>query len=137
MPYHRPIVVIGAGPVGLAAAAHLLGRGETPVIFEAGDAVGQSIRAWAHVHMFSLWGLNVDRAGADGLPAIGALRPRYADRTTMVVGSGHSALNALLELAKLKASAPGTRILWAARRERIRDLAAGTASVSSCAMVAE
>ena len=55
-----PVAVIGAGPVGLAAAAHLLARGETPVVFEAGTTVGQSIRAWAHVRMFSPWGFNVD-----------------------------------------------------------------------------
>jgi thioredoxin reductase len=237
MPHNLPIAIIGAGPIGLAAAAHLLARGETPVIFEAGEAIGHSIRAWAHVRMFSPWGFNVDTAaaalltaagwthppkealptggefveryleplaahpelrrhlhvrtrvmgvtrkgydkvhtaeraqqpfivrvsapngqeyaveakaiidaagtwtspnpaGADGLPAIGehaaadrmfygipdvlgALRPRYAGRTTMVVGSGHSALNALIELAKLKASAPGTRILWVMRKHNI------------------
>jgi 2-polyprenyl-6-methoxyphenol hydroxylase-like FAD-dependent oxidoreductase len=27
-----PVAVIGAGPVGLAAAAHLLTRGETPLV---------------------------------------------------------------------------------------------------------
>jgi NADPH-dependent 2,4-dienoyl-CoA reductase/sulfur reductase-like enzyme len=237
MPHHLPIAIIGAGPIGLAAAAHLLARGETPVVFEAGAAVGQSIRAWAHVRMFSPWGFNVDQAavamltaagwthppketlptggeliaqyleplaalpemrrhihvstrvigvtrkgydkvrtadrarqpfvvrvidsdgeeqaleakavidasgtwtspnpaGADGLPALGerqaadrmvygipdvlgALRSRYAGRSTMVVGSGHSALNALVELADLKASAPDTRVLWAMRKHNI------------------
>ena len=33
-----PVAVIGAGPVGLAAAAHLLERGLEPLIFEAGPA---------------------------------------------------------------------------------------------------
>ena len=33
-----PVAVIGAGPVGLAAAAHLISRGLEPLIFEAGDA---------------------------------------------------------------------------------------------------
>jgi hypothetical protein len=235
---HRlPIAVIGAGPVGLAAAAHILTRGETPLVLEAGSSVGESVRAWAHVRMFSPWGFNVDSAavslltsagwrhppkealptggelveqylkplaalpdlsnhihlntrvtgvtrkafdkvrtaersaqpfvlrvtditgeerafhakavidasgtwttpnpaGADGLLAIGereafdrivygipdvlgALRSHYAGRTTMVVGSGHSALNALLELAELKTSAPDTRILWAMRKHTI------------------
>jgi len=50
-----PVVVIGAGPVGLAAAAHLLARGETPLVLEAGDAVGASIRQWSHVRFFSPW----------------------------------------------------------------------------------
>ena len=31
-----PVAVIGAGPVGLAAAAHLIERGETPLVLEAG-----------------------------------------------------------------------------------------------------
>jgi cation diffusion facilitator CzcD-associated flavoprotein CzcO len=29
-----PVAIIGAGPVGLAAAAHLLSRGETPLVRE-------------------------------------------------------------------------------------------------------
>ena len=39
-----PVAVIGAGPVGLAAAAHLLARGETPLILEAGRAVAHGVR---------------------------------------------------------------------------------------------
>ena len=35
-----PVVIIGAGPVGLAAAAHTLARGLTPVVLEAGSRVG-------------------------------------------------------------------------------------------------
>lgn len=31
-----PVVVIGAGPAGLAAAAHLVERGIEPLILEAG-----------------------------------------------------------------------------------------------------
>ena len=44
-----PVAIIGAGPVGLAAAAHLLLRGETPLVLEAGDAVGAHIAQWGHV----------------------------------------------------------------------------------------
>ena len=234
---HLPVAVIGSGPIGLAAAAHLLARGERPLIFEAGDAPGHSILQWSHVHMFSPWEYNVDAAatallnrhgwrrpandeiptggelvakyleplaatpevrphlhlqsgivgvarkgfdkvrtvdremqpfvlrvkgpdggeqvheakavidtsgtwtspnpaGADGLSALneliaadrifygipevlGSLRDRYAGRTTMVVGSGHSALNALIDLAKLQQSNRATRIIWALRKEKI------------------
>ncbi len=57
-----PVVVIGAGPVGLAAAAHLIERGLTPRVLEAGDAVGAGVSRWAHVRMFSPWAYTVDRA---------------------------------------------------------------------------
>jgi cation diffusion facilitator CzcD-associated flavoprotein CzcO len=75
MPPNLPIVIIGAGPIGLAAAAHLLARGETPLVFEAGHAIGQSIREWAHVRMFSPWGFNVDQAAAALLEAAGWKHP--------------------------------------------------------------
>ena len=231
-----PVAVIGAGPIGLAAAAHLVARGETPVVFEAGDAVGASIREWAHVRLFSPWKYLIDpvarqllertgwkapsdrlptggelveeyleplatlpaiaphvrlghqvlavtrrgmdkvrtagrdttpfelvvrgpgarshrilaravidasgtwRApnplGAGGVPAPGELehasrirygipdvlgrdRARYAGRRTLVLGSGHSAFNALLDLAALADEAPGTEVVWAIRRTEI------------------
>jgi cation diffusion facilitator CzcD-associated flavoprotein CzcO len=66
-----PIAVIGAGPVGLAAAAHLLSRGLEPVVFEAGDGVGASVREWAHVRVFSPWEYDVDPTAAELLTAHG------------------------------------------------------------------
>ncbi len=57
-----PVVVIGAGPVGLAAAAHLLERGLEPVILEAAPIVGAAVRDWGHVAMFSPWQFDLDRA---------------------------------------------------------------------------
>lgn len=57
-----PIAIIGAGPVGLAAAAHLFARGLDPVIVEAGPTVGIAPRAWGHVRMFSPWRYNIDAA---------------------------------------------------------------------------
>jgi thioredoxin reductase len=59
-----PVAVIGAGPVGLAAAVHLLERGLVPVVLEAGPTAGAGIRSWAHVRMFSPWKYNVDPAAA-------------------------------------------------------------------------
>lgn len=60
---HRlPIAVIGAGPVGLAAAAHLSERGIPFVVFELGDDVAASVREWAHVQLFSPWSYNIDPA---------------------------------------------------------------------------
>jgi SAM-dependent methyltransferase/thioredoxin reductase len=232
----RQIAVIGAGPIGLAAAAHLVAKGQTPVVLEAGESVGAQVLAWGHVQVFSPWRYNVDpvagemlraagwkepdpdvlptgaeivaeylrplaalpqiaahvrlgarvvavaRAGfdkmkttgredapfelrvrsaageetlfaravidasgtygvpnplgANGLAAIGepqcrarifygipdvlgVHRRRYTGRRTLVVGSGHSAFNALLDLAELAATAADTTITWAVRRSEI------------------
>ena len=232
----RQIAVIGAGPVGLAAAAHLVARGESPIVLEGGESVGAQVLAWGHVQVFSPWRYNVDpvagallrasgwkepdpdvlptgaeivadylrplaalpqiaphlrlgarvlavaRAGFDrmktagreaapfelrvrsaageetllaravldasgtygvpnplgasGLAAIGEAscrgrifygipdvlglhRRRYAGRRTLVVGSGHSAFNALLDLVELAAGSPDTAITWAVRRGEV------------------
>lgn len=232
-----PVAVIGAGPIGLAAAAHLLSRGLTPLVLEAGASPGSSILSWGHVRVFSPWKYMVDdvarqlleahgwtmpdeealptgheiagdylaplaalpplsphiryghrvtavsRLGFDkvrsvgrdeapfelvartsdgaemrlharavidasgtfttpnpmgagglhiegeidsadrifhGIPdVLGRLRARYAGRHTLVLGSGHSAFNALLDLAWLKTEAPDTRITWALRRSEV------------------
>ena len=66
-----PVAVIGAGPTGLAAAAHLLDRGLEPVVFEAGDEAGASIRAWGHVRIFSPWAFDIDPVAATRLKAAG------------------------------------------------------------------
>jgi thioredoxin reductase len=57
-----PVAVLGAGPVGLAAAANLHERGIPFVVFEAGDDVAASIRDWAHVQLFSPWRFDIDPA---------------------------------------------------------------------------
>jgi glycine/D-amino acid oxidase-like deaminating enzyme len=224
-----PVVVIGAGPVGLAAAAHLHEQGLPFLVLEAGDTVAASVRQWGHVALFSPWRYNIDAAarrlldaagwaapddealptgaqlvedylqpfaklpaiaphlrfsarvvaisrvgvdrvrtagradlpfvvrlgdgteltasaivdasgtwrspnplGVNGLPAhgepdaaelvehalpdvLGADRDAHAGAHTVVVGSGHSAANTLLDLARLAETAPGTRITWAVR----------------------
>ncbi|WP_124278139.1 FAD-dependent oxidoreductase, partial [Streptomyces sp. ADI93-02] len=48
-----PVVVIGAGPAGLAAAAHLVERGIEPLVLEAGSSAATAVRAWSHVRLFS------------------------------------------------------------------------------------
>lgn len=237
-----PVAIIGAGPVGLAAAAHLHERGIPFVVLESGSAVGAAIREWGHVRMFSPWKFAIDAAaarllepagwvgpgaesfptgrdlvtryleplgahpaiaphlrfdarvtgvvrdgfdrmktpgrtlapfrirtetpggttelmaravidasgtwtnpnplGGSGLPALGepdaghlidyripdvlgADRPRYEGRRILVVGSGHSAFNVLLDLVRLQAETPATRVAWAIRRRDIRQLFGG------------
>ena len=227
-----PVAVIGAGPVGLAAAAQLIAQGLPVKVYEAGPAVGANLRDWGHVRVFTPWRYCVDEAatallkrqgwrlppaeafptgaelvsdyleplaatpeldavietgarvtaisrlgldkvvsrgretrpfllavaskagirrelaravidasgtwttpnplGASGLPAdgeaqfgrriaygipdvLGRDRAAYVGMTTLVVGSGHSAGNALLELAQLADTNPGTAFLWATR----------------------
>ncbi len=238
-----PVAIIGGGPVGLAAAAHLIERGERPIVLEAGERVGASVLEWGHVRMFSPWEFNVDSAsvrllesagwkmppaeelptgaewverylqpladtpvmrdviststrvlnisrrncdkvkdagrekapfqlqtlkgdgreelvearavidasgswrqpnplGANGLPAIGerhlrgrlvygipdvlgSERERYGDRRVMVVGSGHSAINVLLDLIRLRAEQPATEIIWVMRGDNLRKVYGG------------
>lgn len=228
-----PIAVVGAGPVGLAAAAHLAARNLSFVVIEAGAGPGAAVAEWGHVTIFSPWRFNIDAAaralleptgwriddldrdpkgrelverylaplaahprvaphlrfrsrvvavtrqamdrvpskgreerpfeiamvgdngkpetllaravidasgtwrrpnpaGASGVPAVGEAaaaafirygipdvfgseRPRYAGRKVMVIGAGHSAMDAVIGLARLKAEAPQTTVLWAMR----------------------
>jgi SAM-dependent methyltransferase/thioredoxin reductase len=70
-----PVVVIGAGPVGLAAAAHLASRGQPFVVLEAGQSVGAHASAWSHVQIFSPWRYDVDPVAASLLRAAGWKEP--------------------------------------------------------------
>src|SRR5712671_4357600 len=67
----KTVAIVGAGPVGLAAAAHVLERGLEPIVLEAGDSVGHAVRQWGHVQLFSPWEYNIDRAAARLLATTG------------------------------------------------------------------
>ncbi len=238
----HPIAILGAGPVGLAAAAHAARRGLAFIVLEQAQA-GAAVAQWGHVRVFSPWRHVVDAAarallmtegwqapddeglptgaeivrdylvplaahpaiaphlrigsrvvavtragrsklgsdgrddapfavrwrdaagregsilaravidatgawatqnpiGLDGLPvpgeadhadriaygipdAAGAARAQYAGRHTLVVGAGHSAINAVLDLMKLQEDAPATRITWGTRGGGIARLLVG------------
>ena len=93
MPKHLnslPVAVIGAGPVGLAAAAHLVRAGFTPLVPEAGKTIASNLESYRHVRMFSPWRYNIDHAAAamleeggwtappsDDLPTAGEIVDRY------------------------------------------------------------
>ncbi|MFF1318910.1 FAD-dependent oxidoreductase [Streptomyces chartreusis] len=70
-----PVVVIGAGPVGLAAAAHLVERGLEPLVLEAGPSAGTAVREWAHVRLFSPWAEVTAPAAEKLLAPTGWVRP--------------------------------------------------------------
>jgi thioredoxin reductase len=237
-----PVAVIGAGPVGLAAAAHLNLRGIPFLMFEAGNTVAANILSWKHIRVFSPWRYNIDKAarqllnetswqspdenglptgeelynsyfkplyelpiirqntflnarvisvgrknldkmktsgrenvpfvvqvfqsgevnqyevqsvidatgtwnspnpiGSGGVYAIGELENndrifygipdilnehehRYKNKNVLVVGSGHSSINAILELDKLKDKYPDTEIHWVLRKKKIHDVYGG------------
>ena len=58
----HPVIVIGAGPVGLAAAANAAERGLDFVVLEAGPCAGATVAEWAHVRLFSPWSELIDPA---------------------------------------------------------------------------
>lgn len=70
-----PVAVIGAGPVGLAAAAHLVQRGFAPLVLEAGPGLASNLESYRHVRMFSPWRYNIDRAAVALLAQHGWIAP--------------------------------------------------------------
>lgn len=108
------------------------GREKAPFVIRAlhaGEPV--SYRVSAVLDATGTWS-QPNPMGANGLPALGEPersevifygvpdilgrdRARYAGKKTLVVGGGHSAVNALLDLAELARDEPGMRIVWALR----------------------
>lgn len=111
-----PIAVIGAGPVGLAAAANLVARGLPVKVFEAGAAAGASISDWGHVRLFSPWAYNVDPAGRSLLEKAGWQAPDEATCPTGgdLVSAYLSPLSQTPELAPVIAY--GARVRTITRR---------------------
>src|SRR5215203_4650757 len=101
-----PVVIIGAGPVGLAAAAYVISRRLTPLVSEAGAAVGAGIRRWGHVRMFSPSSYAVDSEAKTILERYGWSMPRGEDYPT-----GHDLVSRYLDpLAGTTELAPHIRL---------------------------
>ncbi|MFF5297589.1 FAD-dependent oxidoreductase [Paractinoplanes globisporus] len=96
-----PVAVIGAGPVGLAAAAHLAERGLPFLVLEAGEAPAAAVRSWGHVRLFSPWRYNIDAAAAKLLADAGWARPDD-DRLPTGASLADDYLRPLAELPSIK-----------------------------------
>lgn len=117
-----PAVVIGAGPQGLAAAAHLRERGLAPLVLECGTSAGAAIEQWAHVRTFSPWPELIDAAATRLLAPTGWTAPTDGYPT------GREWIDRYL--APLSAALDGqvrfdTRVTAVSRRGRDRLVSAG------------
>jgi hypothetical protein len=121
-----PVAVIGAGPIGLAAAAHLAQRELPFELFEAGERVAEHLAAYAHVRLFSPWRFNIDRAARAMLEAAGWRSP--ADEAALPT-AGELVAGYLQPLAQLPAMSRrlhlGTRVEAVARAGLHKGLTAG------------
>jgi hypothetical protein len=128
-PHDPPVVVIGAGPVGLAAAAHLHAQGLAFLVLEAGTEVAASVRRWAHVGLFSPWRYDIDAAARRLLDAAGWAAP---DDDALPTGA-QLVEDYLQPLAKLPAIAPhlrfGARVVAMTRQGVDRVRTAGRADL--------
>ncbi|EWM19041.1 FAD-dependent oxidoreductase, partial [Kutzneria sp. 744] len=118
-----PVVVVGAGPVGLAAAAHLTERGLTPLVLEAGPSAGHAVAQWNHVRLFSSWSELVDPAAGRLLEPTGWQRPADKEYPTGAEWANQylrPLADALGDRVRL-----GARVVGVARRGRDRVVDAG------------
>ncbi|HEY8591203.1 MAG TPA: FAD-dependent oxidoreductase [Naasia sp.] len=122
-----PVAVIGAGPVGLAAAAELLERGREVILYEAGAAAGSAVADWGHVRLFSPWAQLLAPAGVRLLAAHGwtAPEPEALPTGRQLVDGYLAPLAALPELgARIRT---GTRVVAVTRQGMDRTRTAGRA----------
>lgn len=112
----RPVAVIGAGPIGLAAAAELTLRDQSVVVLEAGDAPGWGVRSWSHVRLFSPWSEVVSPAAASLLSEHGW---RHPEPTAYPTGAAwvRDYLHPLAEVLGDQVRT-GTQVVGVARRDR-------------------
>ncbi len=118
----QPVVVIGAGPQGLAAAAHLVERGERFLVLEAGAGPGAAVLEWSHVRLFSPWSELVDPAAARLLEPTGWTAPTggYPTGAEWVTGYLAPLAQALRDSVRY-----GVRVTGVSRRGRDRLVSAG------------
>ncbi|MFJ6678293.1 NAD(P)-binding domain-containing protein [Microbacterium sp. NPDC091382] len=120
-----PVVVIGAGPVGLASAANLVERGIDVIVLEAGDTPAAAVRRWGHIRLFSPWRHLIDPASRRLLAAAGWTEP-----DTDAAPTGRELVESYVTpLAELDALRPriryGSRVVAVAREGMDRTRSTG------------
>ncbi|HEX5737977.1 MAG TPA: FAD-dependent oxidoreductase [Hydrogenophaga sp.] len=120
-----PVAVVGAGPVGLAAAAHLVRRGLPVVVLEAGAGVASHLGSYRQVRLFSNWRYNIDHAARALLEATGWEAPDLEALPT----AGELVDHYLAPLARAAALAPnihfGARVVAISREGHDKAKTAG------------
>jgi flavin-dependent dehydrogenase len=117
-----PVVVVGAGPQGLAAAAHLLERGQVPLVLESGQGPAAAVAQWSHVRLFSAWPELVDPASVRLLTRSGWAAPTAGYPTGKEWIDGYLAPLAVELGDRVRY---GTRVVGVSRRGRDRLVSAG------------
>ncbi len=127
----EPLVVVGAGPAGLAAAAQAQARGIPTIVLEAGATAGSAVLEWGHVRLFSPWSELVDPVADRLLADSGWTAPEPTSYPT-----GREWVETYLApLADLLAQQPevevryGHRVVGVARAGRDRLVAIGREAV--------
>ena len=113
-----PVVVIGAGPAGLAAAAQLRSREMPFLVLEAGEVAGAAVREWSHVRLFSPWSELIDPAAEKLLASVGWIGPnrdRYPTGGTWADDYLQPLADALGDTVRF-----GTKVVGVAKRGRDR-----------------
>lgn len=100
---HLPVAVLGAGPVGLAAAAKLIERGLPFFVLEAGARVGDNLLDYGHVRLFSPWQFNVDSTMARLLESTG-WNPPAPDGLPLAAEVVERVLQPFADLPKVRAA---------------------------------
>jgi thioredoxin reductase len=123
-----PVAVIGAGPIGLAAAAHLVERGIDFVVYEAGTTPAAAIAAWGHIRLFSPWRELIDPAARRLLEAAGwqAPNPQMVPTGAELIDEYLAPLAGLPEIAARVQT--GTAVLAVTREGMDRTRTAGRAA---------